>query len=201
MSGNLYIEHYCRIANSSLIVDGLEVTQDDNLNLNQFLKLIYTQFDISYPKYFKMDKLCKLAFIAAEMVLKSSENLSNCGIVFSNNASSLDTDRKHQSSIENQEQYYPSPSIFVYTLPNIAIGEICIKHKIFGENAFFVKDQYDASFHYAYESSLLATQKSNKILGGWVNVDGESYEAFLYLISDRGNIPYQIETLEKLYSN
>ena len=94
-----------------------------------------------------MDSLSKLAFLAGDILLNeelSIEEENNIALVFSNKASSLDTDRKHQESIQNQENYYPSPAVFVYTLPNICIGEISIKHKLYSENSFFIFDSFNA---------------------------------------------------------
>lgn len=151
-----------------------------------------------------MDNLCKLAFLSAEIVLNDSGILNeerNIALVFSNSASSLDTDRKHQEAINDAENYYPSPAVFVYTLPNITMGEICIKNKFQSENAFFIFENYKANFHQIYESSLLHTEKSKAVLGGWVNVDGPSYEAFLYLVSDKGEIEHTEENLINLYKS
>ncbi len=56
-----------------------------------------------------MDNFSKLAFLAADILLKN-ENLkeeeNNIAFVFSNKASSLDTDRKHQDAIENMKNTF-----------------------------------------------------------------------------------------------
>lgn len=200
LNRDLYIQHYCKIkANTLTVDDSIVIGQPENQELTDFLKFLYKYLELGYSKFFKMDKLSKLAFLASEVLLKEETGLENCAVVLSNHASSLETDRVYQASIEDKENYYPSPSVFVYTLPNITIGEICIRHKIHGENAFFVRDHFDPNFHHAYESGLLLNGKSDKILGGWVDVDGESYEAFLYLVSGKGDIPYEIKTLKEIY--
>ena len=38
---------------------------------------------------------------------------------------------------------FPSPSLFVYTLPNIVAGEIAIRNKYAGETSAFVLEKYD----------------------------------------------------------
>ena len=149
-----------------------------------------------------MDNLCKLAFLSAEIVLNDSDTLKeerNVALVFSNSASSLDTDRKHQEAINEQDNYYPSPSVFVYTLPNITMGEISIKNELRSENAFFIFENYNANFHHIYESSLIHNEKSKAVLGGWDNVDGEDYEAFLYIVSEEGKIEHTEKNLINLY--
>ena len=147
-----------------------------------------------------MDSLSKLAFLSAEILLKNSnfEN-NNIGIVLSNNASSLDTDRKHQDSISDSLNYFPSPSVFVYTLPNIGIGEISIRHQLKSENAFFIFDKFNPSFHFNYENCLIKYNKSDSVLAGWVNIDEDNYEVFLYFVSDTGKIKHTVKNLTELY--
>jgi len=138
---NCYIQSYCYIRNNQLWLNGeviFDGKQSDNLNL--FLKSAYRNLEIKYSKFFKMDNLSKISFLAAETIFKNItlEN-KNIAIVFSNKAASLDTDRKFQDSISNVDDFYPSPAVFVYTLPNICIGEISIKYKLFSENQTFIK--------------------------------------------------------------
>ena len=151
-----------------------------------------------------MDNLSKLAFMAADILLKN-ENIApkdeqNIALVFSNKASSLDTDRKHQMAIQDKSNYYPSPSVFVYTLPNICLGEISIKYKLFSENSFFIFDSFNANLLFDYSNSLLDTNKTDAVLNGWVEIDENKYEAFLYLVSNRGNITHNKENIITLYN-
>ena len=96
-----------------------------------------------------MDSLSKLGWLAAEILLKDSFNKEALsvrkmsGLVFANANSSLDTDIKYYETAKD----IASPALFVYTLPNIVIGEICIRHNFKGENAFFISEQFDAGFY------------------------------------------------------
>ena len=202
MAKNLYIQHYCRIKNNKVYLNGDLIFEENSEDIKSFLKSVYQFLDPKYSKFFKMDALSKLAFLSAEIILKdiNTEN-KNIGIILSNNASSLDTDRKHQDSINDKENYYPSPAVFVYTLPNIGIGEISIRHQLKSENGFFVFEKYNANFHHNYENILIQNNKSEAVLGGWVNIDEDSYEAFLYLISENGTIEHTEQNLKQLYTN
>lgn len=202
MDKKLYIQSYCKIKNNEVILDGKIIFKEDSRLLKDFLKSAFKNSEISYSKFFKMDNLCKLAFLATEYILKDFEHKNtNIAVVFSNNASSLDTDRSYQDSINDIDNYYPSPAVFVYTLPNISIGEISIRHQLKSENAFFVFDNYNADFHHCYENSLIQTEKSDGVLGGWVNVDSENYEAFVYLVSEYGIMEHTEKNLIILYKN
>src|SRR5690554_7071776 len=142
-----------------------------------------------------MDNLSKLAFLASEFIFKEEdldELENNIALVFSNNASSLDTDRKHQNSIQNTEEYFPSPAVFVYTLPNICLGEISIRHKLYSENSFFIFARFNAEHLQLYANGLLRNGKADKVLSGWVNFDKDTYEAFLYLVGKNGDIDHEI---------
>lgn len=164
---------------------------DKNMSLVEFLSAAYKELEVSYPKFHKMDLQCKLGFVATEFVLKNSdflqENASDkIAIVLSNSASSLETDRQHQHSISDKSNYFPSPAVFVYTLPNIVIGELAIKYKITGENAFFVSDKLDAELLTNYTNSLLK-ENSEAAIAGWVEVDGGDFEAFIFLVEKQKN--------------
>ena len=199
-----FIEQFVHIKNNSLSLNGTSLFENDSEDFSEFIKAAYRAQNTKYPKFFKMDNLSKLAFLAADVLLMTNHSelkeKENIAIVFSNRASSLDTDRKHQTSIAEKANYYPSPAIFVYTLPNICIGEISIKHKLFSENSFFIFDYFNADYLMHYTNSLFLAEKAEKVLCGWVDFDEENYEAFLYLVGDKGSIPHNIEEITRLYT-
>ena len=172
----------CIIENSSIILDDGVVFQEEHPHFNDFAKAVYKNFAFDYPKFHKMDALSKLAFMASEMVLKDEEN-KNTALVFANRSSSLDTDMKYQESISSAENYFPSPAVFVYTLPNICLGEISIRHQLQTENAFFVMDEFDETFMNLYAGQLLKSGKAEQVLCGWVELYGENYKGFVYLLT------------------
>ncbi len=197
-----HIKSFCHIKNNTVSLNGSIIYQDKNNEFPDFIKATYKAIETNYPKFFKMDNLSKLAFLAADILLKNedldTEIDNNIAIILSNRSSSLDTDRKYQESIQNKESYYPSPAVFVYTLPNICIGEISIKHKLYSENSFFIFDSFNAQHLFAYTSSLLLTNKANEVLCGWVEFDDKQYEAFLYLVSKEGTIKHTTKEITKL---
>ena len=195
---SFHIASYCRIIDDNIVKNDEVLFSDKTGDLSSFLKKAYKHLKITYPKFFKMDPLSKLAFIAAEILLKDSEE-ENTALVFSNRASSLDTDRKHSATISDIEHPYASPAIFVYTLPNICLGEISIRHTLYSENSFFIFDKFNPRLLTDYCNSLLSTGKTEKILCGWVDVDQQEYDAFLYLIGKTGVYPFTTDELNRLY--
>jgi len=199
-----YIEAYVHIKNNTVSLNGSVLFRDDAIDFPEFSKAAYKSLGTEYSKFFKMDNLSKLAFLAADVLLKETisdpNRENNIAIIMSNHASSLDTDRKHQKSISDKNNYFPSPAVFVYTLPNICVGEISIKHRLFSENSFFIFEHFDAGHLLNYSNSLLDTKKAEKVLCGWVNFDENIYEAFLYLVAEKGLITHNKEEITRLYT-
>lgn len=156
-----------------------------------------------------MDNLSKLAFLSAELLLKDITNSNgeenDIALVFANRSSSLDTDVKYQGSIASKENYFPSPAVFVYTLPNICIGEISIKHNLKSENAFFVFEDFPAEFMMHYANNLLENDKTEKVLCGWTELYQENYRAVVYLVEKNPSNTYSkehnLESIKQLYTN
>lgn len=203
MKANNYISNHCVIENNSVTINGEQQFELQDGSFSEFTKAAYKNFNLDYPKFFKMDNLSKLAFLASEIILKAlvnQEENNNIALVFANRSSSLDTDVKYQSSIADKENYFPSPAVFVYTLPNICIGEISIKHKLQSENAFFVFEDFNAGFITNYADLLLATNKAEKVLCGWVELYQGQYKALVYLVEKQGNSEHNEQTVNTLYN-
>lgn len=201
----LNIQAWCSVQNGTIICNGKKIVSTDNeQGFSEFAKQVYKNKQLEYPKFFKMDRLSKFTFLTAEILLDevtiSSEEKENLAVVLSNKSASLDTDRKYQDSINSIENFYPSPAVFVYTLPNIAMGEVCIRHKIQGENAFFVFDDFNPLFLKQYAESLTQNNKARQVLCGWTEIDEKGYKSFLYLASPNGTLLHTEETIKKLYT-
>lgn len=198
-----YISSFCSIKNNTVRLNGTAIYEDGNADFSDFIKSAYKTLNTNYPKFFKMDNLSKLAFLTADILLKELDlgDDNNIALVLSNRSSSLDTDRTYQNSIQDKGNHYPSPAVFVYTLPNICIGEISIKYKLFSENSFFIFDSFNASHLLDYSNSLFSTKKAKNVLCGWVDFDNDKYEAFLYLVGDSGPIKHDIKNIKTLYNS
>ncbi|WP_299254189.1 hypothetical protein [uncultured Aquimarina sp.] len=197
-----YISDFCSIRDKKVFKNGEQLYIDsESDSLKDFGKGIYQYLELKYPKFHKMDELCKLGFLASEVLLRDSDKLDqDTALVLSNRSSSLDTDRKHQVSIQDREDFYPSPAVFVYTLPNIIMGEISIKNKMKSENAFFVTESFDADLMSKYSKILMDTGKATNVICGWVDLDNDKYDVFLAFLSKKGRIELTKEELNNLYN-
>ncbi len=107
------------------------------------LTQLYRQEVGDYPKFFKMDVLSRLGFLLTERLVGSDENRfqpreDRAVLVFSREGC-VANDRNYVATMKD----FPSPSLFVYTLPNIVAGEIAIRNKYAGETSAFVLEKYD----------------------------------------------------------
>jgi len=152
-----------------------------------FFSFLYEKLEIDYPKFFKMDALCKLGIAAAHVLLKDFDKSAyqphELGIVLSNRSGSIEADINYFESSKT----FPSPSLFVYTLPNIVIGEISIRYGFKGENAFFISEQFDSEWIAFYVHNLMQYQGIKACICGWADVENDEYDARFFLIEQGKN--------------
>lgn len=171
----------------SVCISRKEVRSGDAIVLEpghdgDFFSDIYEKLDINYPKFFKMDALCKLGIAAAHVLLngfdKSMYQPGEIGIVLSNRSGSIEADINYYESSKT----FPSPSLFVYTLPNIVIGEISIRYGFKGENAFFISEEFDPEWTVFYVNNLMQHQGITACICGWVDVEDGALDARFFLV-------------------
>lgn len=209
MSDQNYISSFCSIKKSEVCINSHIAYAEPSANSSvDFLKSVYKHYQLAYPKFYKMDSLCKLAFVTSELLLKANKiteryNKEDIAIVIGNSVSSLETDAEYQTTID-RTNYFPSPTVFVYTLPNILIGEIAIRNGIKGENTFFVFDKFDTDFMSSYINSLLNNDRAKCCITGWVDFYENTMESFLITVEKQPgilNLEHTTENLTKLYIN
>ena len=157
------------------------------------LSEIYRKYVGDYPKYHKMDALSRLAFLATELLLSRGDvpQDSKRATILFNRTSSVVADRCHLGSIAKPGEFYPSPSVFLGTLPNIATGEIAIRHGYTGETSLYITDFRDealmknvigSSFSQGgFRSLICGFVDCEFVDGGFVNrefVDGDRGDRF-----------------------
>lgn len=173
---------YCHISNQHYNVNGKIVENTNADDAQEWLKTMYTSLSIDYPKFYKMDGLAKSGFIAVEL-LKTAVNLpldsDEIAVVFINKYSSLEADLTHQELIEKGS---PSPAVFVYTLPNIVLGEIAIRNKWYGEQQFFIKNEWPEELMYKYILTIFELNKASQIIIGSVDYFDATIDAKLAVI-------------------
>ncbi len=202
MSGNLHISQSCLIETNKAILNGKVVFDEPDLNAGDFLLALYKHLPINYPKFYKMDKQCKLGFLAGELLFNDADVFKEyakdeIAIVLYNANASLEADRNYYKTVDEMA----SPALFLYTLPNILIGELCIRHGIKGETIFFVEEKFDAASMIDYVNLLLEQNIAKACLCGWVDFLDNDYKAcLLWVEKDKNGEMFSKEIIDKLYN-
>ena len=211
MSAKIYITGSTIIHKNQVIKNGSLLFSKKDVNSPDFYLATYQFLGEKYPKFYKMDSLSKLGWLATEVLLKDNETISKfkpeeVGVFLCNANSSLEADLKYIDSTKT----IASPSLFVYTLPNIVIGEICIRHQFKGENGFFIFENFNAEFIVNYVTSLFNHHILNACICGWIEAMGEDYKAVFFWIeksdqavhlSQHVSLLFTTENLNNIYIN
>ena len=143
------------------------------------LTALYHTYVKDYPKFYKMDGLGKLGFLASELLMaceadtQPTESEQRAVILF-NHSSSIATDQRYQTSIQ-PEDYYPSPSLFVYTLPNIVTGEIAIRHHLYGETSFYILSSRDEQVMMQIQQAAFCDPSTKSMITVWIDYEDEAH--------------------------
>jgi hypothetical protein len=207
LEDQLYITSSCLLREQKIVKDNAVVFESAETTVQGFLTAAYQQLGEKYPKFYKMDNLSKLGWLGAEHLLaggfdNSKYEAGEIGVVLSNANSSLDADLRYLESVKE----LASPALFVYTLPNIVIGEISIRHNLKGENAFFITEKFDAALLQQYVSSMMKNNILQACICGWIDVLKEDYSAALFLVEKQTDMQkenafpvFTIDNLNNIY--
>ena len=175
---SLCYTHRVMITPDSVEVDGYRLATEGTGK--EMLKALYHQYVGDYPKFYKMDGLSRLGFIASELILQAEgrERFVPCddrAIIFFNHSSSVSADRKYLESISDPENFFPSPSVFVYTLPNIVTGEIAIRNHYYGETSFYILPERSESQMESILHASFLDPTTRSILSGWLDYENDDH--------------------------
>lgn len=176
--------HTIRITPEEVILDQRklwerkeELGEQEGKEHHSLLTTLYKQMIGNYPKFYKMDGLSRLGFVASEILLNAEkgETDKERAIIFFNHSSSIASDRNYKESINDKDNYFPSPSIFVYTLPNIVTGEIAIRNHFHGETSFFILPDKDERMMEEILQASCRDAQSKSFLTGWIDYEDERH--------------------------
>ena len=135
---------------------------------------LYRQWAGDYPKFFKMDTLSKLGFLLSEMLVSGEKDRflqreDRAVLVFSR-AGCVADDRHYGASMAD----FPSPALFVYTLPNIVSGEIAIRNKYAGETGAYVLDGYNEEQLWAIVREAFQDRVTESAIVAWIDCPSDT---------------------------
>lgn len=178
--------HQVEITPKSVVVDGHTLACE--ATGKALLTDLYKRAVGDYPRFYKMDLLSRLGFLTAELLLKADEGndkteISECAAVLFGHHGSVVADRNYLRTIATPEDFYPSPERFIYTLPNIVIGEIAIRHQLHAETTFIYLPRYNESELQHLIQVYAERLPSKYLLTGWMDAeDDENYFAKMQLL-------------------
>jgi len=186
----LYEYGQVEIRDKDIFLNGKHLFHSEASSIDPFLTDVYEHFVKSYPKFYKMDRISKLGFLAIEILL---ENLSwikelakeKVAVLVQTAQGSLDTDLHYMMNIQDPQDYFPSPSVFVYTLPNIVIGEVCIRNGFKGENLCLASENFDFQLAETAIRDWLSNGQTALVLVGWVEVKGDNRIGRFYALGNQ----------------
>lgn len=183
---SLYISKHISITPRFVSTNGkviLEQTGDEDFKT--FSRAFYKFLDCKYSKFYKMDNLCKMAFLGVELLVKGIDidfPAESTALLLANSGSTIDTDINFVNTIDK----IPSPAIFVYTLPNIAAGELSIRYGWKGENLFLISDDFKSEEMYENIQMLFAGSNTEVCVTGWIDyLSDKDYRASVWLITKK----------------
>ena len=178
-------------------VHTVRLSSEDETSLTD----IYKQEIGNYPKFHKMDILSRLAFVAAEKTLSDSKTLSNSplkgentgedslplregwggslevwrgSVILFGHSSSIVADKQYLSTISDAGNFFPSPSLFTYSLPNIAASEIAIRHHLHGETCFYILPEKDEALMQEIVDATHSATGAQTAIFGWIDAESET---------------------------
>ena len=160
----------------------------DGAKGKSMLTALYRKYVGDYPKFYKMDLLSRLGFIAAELLFQkegahAAFDQSRAVLLFGQSASCV-ADRSFEATIQPGDNYFPSPADFVYTLPNVVLGEIAIRHQLHGETCYFALSERDDALIRQLVSQAFLDPATTSALYGWIDApDDDHFVAELYILN------------------
>lgn len=180
---SLKASHMVRITTDSVSIDGnrLEMASAGKAMLTE----LYKKAVGDYPRFFRMDLLSRVGFVAAELLTRAEGNSrpadsESRAVVLVGLSGSEQADLNYYKSICRPDDFFPSPERFVYTLPNIVAGEIAIRHHYHGETSFLLLPEHNEEAINNIMRSAFLDPKVTSVMGGWIDCEDESrFEAEL----------------------
>lgn len=172
------------VESSRILLNDKEVYSSDSDDFQDFIRSAFKTVCAPNMKFYKMDSLSKLGYVASEVLLDGIEyGEEDCGLILSGVYGSLDTDIRHQQIIDTETDASASPAVFVYTLPNVVEGEISIRHHIKGENTWFWSDDRTLSDVREYAALSMSAQDMKYCIVGHIDfLNGRYFAKFELLV-------------------
>ena len=163
-----------------------EVSHYELAGTNDFadtIRTLYKELGEKNLKFFKMDNLCKLGYVASCKLMQGimhNTPSDRIAVILASRSGSLDTDLRHAHHIATNPS--ASPAIFVYTLANVVAAEIAIRHHCQGELMIFIEPAKAMDKLATHAQHLINRTSCDAVIYGWCELMEGQYETELKLI-------------------
>ena len=163
-----------RITPDTLLIDGQAIPHVSSGA--SLITEIYKQYLADGSRFFKMDLYSRLAYVGTGLLAKDllgdSAPEDRALLVFTQNGSVL-ADRKHLSTFADPEAFFPSPAVFINTLPNVVLGEIAVRNSIKGETTLVLLPRRDEATIDRILNATLSSTRPSVLICAWVDCPSE----------------------------
>lgn len=163
------INNHLKWTDDKIWLNGTLAYQLNGENATDWVTNLYKSLALNYIKFFKMDILSKAGYIASELLINNldltEEEKNNTSLYICTKNGCIDIDAKYQATLD----HLASPALFVYTLPNIVLGEISIKHKLKGEQMCYVAPYLDEEDLESYITDIFNHRDQLHCLAGFID--------------------------------
>ena len=147
----------CVFKNGRYLSEGDAVIDITEIDFVKRARRVYDELGIKYPKFHKMDEMCKSGFLAVEVLNKwdrtsevQNADFDRTGVFISTDYGCIEVDEQYHNKTFSEAKLRFNPSLFVYTLPNILSGELSIRHGFKGEQATWMEEDFNTDFIHNY---------------------------------------------------
>ncbi|MCB0792692.1 MAG: hypothetical protein H6595_09010 [Flavobacteriales bacterium] len=192
---------------TSALVDGRLLQDEQEVAiaegpLEEMLRGLYQTLTLDYPKFHKMDAVSKLGLLLTEPLVRMAREhgadiTNDMAIAGMGRSGCSTTDQEHWRV--RTATGLASPAVFVYTLPNIGLGEITIRHKVFGPSVCLLADRPDAELFWNTMRCFHERDGTAWAICYWSDIFADRYEAKAVLIGPGSGRPLDQRMLRTLF--
>ena len=160
------------------------------------LRAAYQALAMDYPKFHKMDLAAKLAVLVAEPVLRVARD-RGADLAEGTAVLALSRSGSGSSDVEHwrirQGSGLASPAVFVYTLPNIGVGELTIRHGMRGPSLCLMTPGPDSPESVGAARLLRDDLRVRWLVCLWSDIFADRFEAQAVLFGPDADLTNQAD--------
>jgi len=188
--------------NGRFTVDGKELASSTG-DIDQDLTNAWAAMKVELPRFVRMDRNSKLVSIAAAPFFTAEGIITKypkdrIGMVIMGTHGSMETDQRYLDQLLAEN--HASPGLFVYTLPNIAMGELSIQHGLHGSGLCLLSEAPDVGQLRDACEILLRDHDMEAVICGWANIFAGSAVATFMVVTTGKEGNWDNDELERIFN-